>query len=76
MELMEGGDLLFKLHQVEQFSERDAREICRCLVDAVRYLHEMGIVHRDIKMDNLLFPSTEFDCSSIKLADFGLAKIF
>ena len=36
----------------------------------------MGVVHRDIKMENLLFPSNEFDCSSIKLADFGLAKIF
>ena len=36
----------------------------------------MGIVHRDIKMENLLLPSTEFDSRSIKLADFGLAKIF
>ena len=68
--------MLDKLHQVKHFSERDARDICRCLIDALRYLHEMGIVHRDIKVENLLFPSTEFDCSSIRLADFGLAKIF
>jgi serine/threonine protein kinase len=41
-----------------------------CIVDAVRLLHSKGIVHRDIKLANILMKK-DF---TIKLADFGFAK--
>jgi serine/threonine protein kinase len=41
-----------------------------CIVDAVRLLHSKGIVHRDIKLANILMKK-DF---TIKLADFGFAR--
>jgi serine/threonine protein kinase len=41
-----------------------------CIVDAVRLLHSKGIVHRDIKLANILMKKD----LTIKLADFGFAK--
>lgn len=43
------------------------------IVDAISYLHQMGIAHRDLKPENLLFSSDSPD-ATIKLSDFGLAK--
>eukprot|EP01083_Nonionella_stella_P035137 95983_1 len=49
-----------------------AVEIIKSLLEAVRYLHDNDIVHRDIKAENILFADEE--CSSIKLIDFGLSR--
>lgn len=49
-----------------------AVEIIKSLLEAVRYLHDNDIVHRDIKAENILFVDEE--CSSIKLIDFGLSR--
>ena len=38
-------------------------------------MHERGVVHRDLKFENIMFESTEPDCS-IKVIDFGLSKKF
>jgi serine/threonine protein kinase len=43
------------------------------LFDAVIYCHGKGIVHRDLKLENLLLSSNELSQSTIKLADFGIA---
>ena len=51
------------------------------IVDAVRYLHDLQVVHRDIKVpfvaiqpENLLYDSHEAD-AMIKLSDFGVSKV-
>jgi len=41
------------------------------LISAMSYLHSMGVVHRDIKPDNILISETD----DIKIADFGLSKL-
>ena len=41
---------------------------------AINYMHQRGIVHRDIKLDNILIESMEN--LDIKLADFGFAAYF
>ena len=45
------------------------------LVDAINYCHSMEILHRDIKLENLLIKSKELKLTTLKIADFGLAKI-
>jgi len=56
------------------FPEAEALGIFRQLADAVRYMHENEITHRDLKLDNILLgPPTEEFPHFIKLADFGLS---
>ena len=39
MELMQGGELFEKILTTEQFTENDARECVKALIDAIRYCH-------------------------------------
>lgn len=81
MEYLGGGELLEALLSKEKgadgleahYSEADARVMFRQLIAGVKYLHDAGIVHRDLKLENLLL-SKKGDTGSIKIADFGLAK--
>jgi len=74
MELMEGGELYEEIVKRKTFSEKDAAEITRQLCEALAYLHERGIVHRDLKLENLLLKKK--GSFEIKLADFGLSKLY
>jgi len=40
------------------------------------YLHDIGIVHRDLKLENLLLVNKDENDMRIKLADFGLSKLY
>ena len=75
MELMQGGELFDQILEKEQFSELEAREATKAIIDAIRYCHSQGILHRDIKPENLLLQSKEYGISSLKIADFGLARL-
>lgn len=76
-ELCEGGDLLFRINYHMEtlkapMSEGRSGYILRQILSAARYCHSRGIVHRDIKPDNILFVDASA-CSVVKLVDFGLA---
>lgn len=71
MEYMVGGDLKSLLAMYGFFDETSARFYCAEICLALEYLHEHGIVHRDIKPDNMLVSAT----GHVKLTDFGLSKI-
>uniref|UniRef100_A0A7S0RK68 Protein kinase domain-containing protein n=1 Tax=Pyramimonas obovata TaxID=1411642 RepID=A0A7S0RK68_9CHLO len=72
-ELLTGGELLDAVLERGTYSEADARLCFSHLLQGVGYLHDKGIVHRDLKLENLLLKS-KGDFTTIKIADFGLAK--
>lgn len=49
-----GGELFDRIVEREQFSEAQAACVMRQLFDAISFLHELGIVHRDLKVCNML----------------------
>ena len=50
MEMMTGGDLEYYLVRKGRFAEQLARFYCAEVLLALKYLHEHGIVHRDVKV--------------------------
>eukprot|EP00826_Nyctotherus_ovalis_P030707 TRINITY_DN2451_c0_g1_i10.p1 TRINITY_DN2451_c0_g1~~TRINITY_DN2451_c0_g1_i10.p1 ORF type:complete len:468 (-),score=156.94 TRINITY_DN2451_c0_g1_i10:465-1868(-) len=75
IELLPGGDLYEYLDKRNfRVSENRARDITHSLATALYYLHSYGIVHRDIKLDNILMTDNS-DQSEAKLVDFGLSKM-
>lgn len=73
MELLEGGDLLDFVVSQGCLPEDEARRLFQELCDAIAFLHEKDVVHRDIKPDNILLTGTDSQMH-VKLADFGLAR--
>nr|CAD7266216.1 unnamed protein product [Timema shepardi] len=70
MEFAENGSLLDIIRRDTYINEVRACRWFQQLVDGVEYCHERGVVHRDIKCDNLLM---DIDYN-IKLSDFGFAR--
>ena len=73
MELMQGGELLEYIIEKKTFTEKEARDCSRCVLNALAYLHSKKVAHRDIKPENLLLSDAK-DLNTIKLADFSFAK--
>ncbi|KAK2871653.1 hypothetical protein FQN49_002961 [Arthroderma sp. PD_2] len=69
-----GGELFDRICDYGRFTEKDASQTIRQVLDAVNYLHERNVVHRDLKPENLLYLTTEQE-SPLVLADFGIAKM-
>ncbi|KAK2871019.1 hypothetical protein QQF64_002137 [Cirrhinus molitorella] len=70
MELCPGGNLMNHIYEKKRLEERDVQKYVRQLVRAVEHLHRAGVVHRDLKIENLLLD----DQDNIKLIDFGLSN--
>eukprot|EP01117_Protostelium_nocturnum_P015058 TRINITY_DN579_c0_g2_i3.p1 TRINITY_DN579_c0_g2~~TRINITY_DN579_c0_g2_i3.p1 ORF type:complete len:224 (+),score=37.83 TRINITY_DN579_c0_g2_i3:1507-2178(+) len=69
---IEGGDLFTRLSDggMIPFSENRVRKIAKQLVDILLRIHERGISHRDIKLENIMISNSE---KSVYLIDFGLS---
>lgn len=64
-----GGDLYTR----DPYTEQEAARISQSILNAVAYMHEQGISHRDLKYENIMFTSPHPD-ADVKLIDFGLSK--
>ena len=71
MELLEGQTLGELLQENKKFSLEAIMEVGIQLGNALDYAHERGIVHRDMKPDNIVLSP---DGKSAKVADFGIAR--
>lgn len=76
LELVNGGELYDSIVEMDRYSEVEAKKIIRQLVSAVEYLHSKGIAHRDLKPENILIEESADGNRKIKVADFGLSKMF
>lgn len=72
-EKMLGGELFDRIVQKSYYNEKEARDTCKILFQAMAYCHKHQVAHRDLKPENLLLTSQDND-SDIKIADFGFAK--
>lgn len=52
------------------FSEKDASDKMRCLLDFIAFAHAKNVIHRDLKPENILL-SDKTPSSTIKVIDFG-----
>ena len=71
-QLCMGGELPEWLSRQPAYSETVAAKVMYDLLQALTHCHGLGVVHRDIKPQNLLFSSAAPD-AYLKLADWGLA---
>jgi serine/threonine protein kinase len=71
MALVEGENLAVRLHANGALSPGEARRIMLEVAHALAYAHERGVVHRDIKPDNILIQSGD---GRILVTDFGIAR--
>lgn len=53
-ELLPGGELFHRILQKKTFTEREARDVCLCILRALEYMHQRRVTHRDLKPENLL----------------------
>ncbi|XP_041984561.1 serine/threonine-protein kinase MARK2-like [Aricia agestis] len=77
MEAAGGGDLCSLVLAARGggrgLPETAARPLAAQLVSAVRHMHSRGVVHRDLKMENIMLDSTK---QFIKIVDFGLSNLW
>jgi len=73
------GTTLRKHTNDARLTERHRIAVLRHVAQALAYVHRNGVVHRDLKLDNLLvttaFWATPDDPQNVKLVDFGIAKV-
>ncbi len=73
MELLEGATLAQELHDTGPFSSARAVHIARSLLAALAHAHAHGVLHRDVKPENVIVVMR--DVPRVVLIDFGLASL-
>ncbi|CDW82865.1 protein kinase superfamily protein [Stylonychia lemnae] len=73
LEYCGGGDMRSFLQERKRLSEIDAQRFMKQIADALKYLYQNNIIHRDLKLQNILL-TEKSEKATLKLADFGLAR--
>lgn len=75
-EHIDGKELLDHIVDKGRLSERRAKNYFAQLLSVVAYCHANGIVHRDLKIENVLITRLDLSDPTVKLVDFGLANFY
>lgn len=76
MELVRGRSLEQLLRSGRRFTSRETVDTAIEVTRALKSAHDHGVIHRDLKPANLIVPDAPEAGSHVKLADFGIAKLF
>ncbi len=68
-------DIIGKLRAGEWYTEKQMRGILVQILDALEAAHDQGVVHRDVKPENVMLQYGSSSVPRVKLVDFGTAKI-
>ncbi len=72
MAFVDGENLAARLHSLGRLDANETRRILKEVAEALAYAHERGVVHRDIKPDNILLCAD--DDGRVMVTDFGIAR--
>ncbi len=75
MELLEGETVAQRLHRLRRLPPASTAVILRYAAKALDRAHAIGIIHRDFKPENVTLVNDEEGNESVKVVDFGVAKI-
>ena len=75
MDYVGGGEMFDHLIQNGAYSEGDAARLVREVASALSFLHGIGVVHADLKPENVMLSTTRRGDSVVKLVDFGCAQV-
>jgi serine/threonine protein kinase len=71
MEVCGGGDLLTYVRRRRKLKEDVAAHLFKQIITGLSYCHSKNVLHRDIKLDNILLTSQ----GTVKICDFGVSKL-
>ena len=75
MECLDGGNLCSYVKAKRRLGEDEGARIFFQILQAIEYLHLLGVTHRDVKLENVLFTDNPKDGEDIKLIDFGFSTV-
>ena len=74
LELVDGGDIHQFIANTVLYTEQMAAKHMKQIFAGIHYLHSLGVVHRDLKLENILLQGAGPN-SDLKIADFGLSAL-
>jgi len=76
VELLEGGELLHYISSKETLSTLDYYQVMKCILEALAYMADKKIMHRDLKPDNMILKErSKLQQCTLKIVDFGLSTV-